>query len=120
MAEELHLHLLELARAEGEVARRDLVAKALARLGDPEGDLHPAAVHDVLEVDEHALCRFGTQERRPFFSRERPDGRLEHQVEFPRLGQAALVVLPRMLAGLERTLTRLEMIGPEPRLALPA
>ena len=34
--EELHLHLLELARAEDEVARRDLVAKRLADLGDAE------------------------------------------------------------------------------------
>ena len=38
MAEELDLHLLELARAEGEVPRRDLVAKALADLGDAERD----------------------------------------------------------------------------------
>src|SRR4030088_2415288 len=34
--EELHLHLLELARPEDEVARRDLVAEALADLSDPE------------------------------------------------------------------------------------
>ena len=36
MAEELDLHLLELARAEREIPRRDLVAKALADLGDAE------------------------------------------------------------------------------------
>jgi hypothetical protein len=34
--EELHLHLLELAGAEDEVARGDLVAEALADLGDAE------------------------------------------------------------------------------------
>ena len=34
--EELHLHLLELERAEDEVARRDLVAERLADLGDAE------------------------------------------------------------------------------------
>ena len=34
--EELHLHLLELAGAEDEVARGDLVAERLADLGDPE------------------------------------------------------------------------------------
>src|SRR5690606_30805334 len=33
--EELHLHLLELARPEDEVARRDLVAERLADLRDP-------------------------------------------------------------------------------------
>jgi hypothetical protein len=39
--EELHLHLLELAGAEDEVARRDLVAERLADLPDPERDLLP-------------------------------------------------------------------------------
>ena len=39
LAEELQLHLLELAGAEGEVAGRDLVAEALADLRDAEGDL---------------------------------------------------------------------------------
>ena len=34
--EELHLHLLELAGAEDEVARRDLVAERLADLADAE------------------------------------------------------------------------------------
>jgi hypothetical protein len=38
--EELHLHLLELADAEQEVAGRDLVAEALADLRDPERRLH--------------------------------------------------------------------------------
>src|SRR5690606_34288566 len=37
--EELHLHLLELAGAEDEVAGGDLVAERLADLGDPEGNL---------------------------------------------------------------------------------
>ena len=68
MAEELDLHLLELARAEGEVARRDLVAEALAHLGDAERHVDAAAVDDVLEVDEDALRRLGTQEGRPFFA----------------------------------------------------
>src|SRR5207247_7010508 len=39
--EELHLHLLELAGAEDEVARCDLVAERLADLPDPEWDLLP-------------------------------------------------------------------------------
>ena len=34
--EELHFHLLELAGAENEVARGDLVSEALADLADPE------------------------------------------------------------------------------------
>src|SRR5205807_7242123 len=38
LAEVLHLHLLELAEPEDEVARRDLVAEGPAVLGDPEGE----------------------------------------------------------------------------------
>ena len=37
LAEELQLHLLELTGAEGEVARGDLVAEALAHLAMPKG-----------------------------------------------------------------------------------
>jgi hypothetical protein len=42
--EELHLHLLELAGAEDEVARRDLVAERLADLRDAERRLLAARV----------------------------------------------------------------------------
>src|ERR1035437_5002729 len=55
--EVLHLHLLELAHAEDEVARADLVAEALADLGDPEGELLPRRFPDVLEVHVTALGR---------------------------------------------------------------
>src|SRR5262245_55159391 len=50
VAEELHFHLLELSRAEGEVARRDLVAEALADLSDSEGDFDADGVDNVFEV----------------------------------------------------------------------
>ena len=89
MTEELHLHLLELARAEGEVAGGDLVAEALAHLGDAERDPHPLRVEHVLEVHEHPLGRLGTQERGIFGPPQGPDGGLEHQVEFARLGHRA-------------------------------
>ena len=61
--EELHLHLLELAHAEEEVPRRDLVAEALADLRDAERRLHAQRRRDVLEVDEDALRRLGPQVR---------------------------------------------------------
>ena len=57
--EELHLHLLELARAEDEVAGRDLVAEGLADLGDPERRLLARELQDVLEVDEDPLRGLG-------------------------------------------------------------
>src|SRR5664279_2549902 len=53
--EVLHLHLLELARAEDEVPRRDLVAKALADLRDPERRPLARELQVVLEVQEDAL-----------------------------------------------------------------
>ncbi len=59
--EELHLHLLELARAEDEVAGGDLVAEALADLGDAEGGLLAPELEVVLEVQEDPLGGLGPQ-----------------------------------------------------------
>src|SRR5204863_2501744 len=53
--EELHLHLLELAHAEEEVAGGDLVAEGLPDLRDAEGRPPPGQLQHVLEVDEDAL-----------------------------------------------------------------
>ena len=89
MAEELDLHLLELPRAEGEVPRRDFVPKALAHLGDAEGNPNPRAVADVLEVDKLSLGRLGAEEDGVLLAAQRAGGRLEHQVELPRRGQRA-------------------------------
>ena len=47
LAEELALHLLKLARAEREVARRDLVAERLADLADAERELPARRALDV-------------------------------------------------------------------------
>ena len=80
--EELDLHLLELAGAEDEVARRDLVAERLADLGDPERRLLARELQDVLEVDEDALRGLGAQVDRPSpSSRDRAHVGLEHEVE---------------------------------------
>ena len=99
-AEELHLHLLELAGAEDEVARRDLVAEGLADLRDPERRLLAREGEDVLEVDEDALGRLRAQVGLRAGLRDRADLRLEHQVELARLGQLAV----RPLAGSLRRL----------------
>ena len=61
--EELDLHLLELAHAKDEVLRRDLVAIRLADLRDAERQLAVRRVEHVLEVDEDALRRLGSQVR---------------------------------------------------------
>src|SRR5438552_3167769 len=57
LAEKLDLHLLEFARAEGKVARRNLIAKALADLSDAKRNLDPARIDDVLVIAEDALRR---------------------------------------------------------------
>ena len=79
--EELHLHLLELARAEDEVPRRDLVAEGLADLRDPERRLLARELQDVLEVDEDALRGLGAQVGGGAGLLDGSDGGLEHQVE---------------------------------------
>src|SRR5262249_1273150 len=104
MAEELHLHLLELARAKGEVARGDLVAEALSRLRGTGGDPDAHRLEQVLEVDEHPLGRLWAEKGRIFCAPQSAEGRLEHQIEFARFGELAFVVLARMLARLERAL----------------
>ena len=101
MAEELDLHLLELARAEGEVSWCDLVAKALADLADAKRDPHTAAIDDVLEVDKDALRRLWTQEGDALLTPQGAEGGLEHQVELAGLGQRVerLGVRPKDLLG---------------------
>src|SRR5450755_2778679 len=59
--EELHLHLLELARAEDEVSRRDLVAETLTLLRDAERRLLARRLLHIQVVDENALRRLGSQ-----------------------------------------------------------
>src|SRR5262245_49623700 len=100
MTKELDLHLLELARTEGEVPRRDLIAETLAHLRDAEWDAHPRTVDYVLEVDEDPLGRLRPQEGRVFLAAQRSDNRLEHQIELAwrRQGAEFLGVRPEDLA----------------------
>ena len=85
--EVLHLHLLELAGAEDEVLRRDLVAEGLADLGDAEGRLLARRAEHVGEVGEHALGRLGAQVGDVALVLHRAGVGLEHQVEGAGLGQ---------------------------------
>src|SRR5699024_3332529 len=83
---ELHLHLLELAGAEDEVAGGDLVAERLADLADAEGRLAPRRRHDVGEVDEDALRRLRAQVVQAGLVLDGAEVGLEHHVEVARLG----------------------------------
>jgi hypothetical protein len=90
--EELHLHLLELARAEGEVARVDLVAERLADLRDAERHLDARRIGHVDEVGEDALRRLRPQVGLGRGVRHRPEMRLEHEVELARRRQLAFAL----------------------------
>ena len=90
--EVLHLHLLELAHPEDEVARRDLVAERLADLGDPERQLLARRLLDVLEVDVRALRGLRAQVDDRGVLLDRAHERLEHQVEPARRRERAAVV----------------------------
>ena len=118
--EELHLHLLELARAEDEVARRDLVAKRLADLRDAERRLLARELQDVLEVDEDALRGLGAQvdgRARVLHGAHR---RLEHEVEVARLGEVAVRSLAGVLGRLLGAGELADVVGAEALAALAA
>ena len=90
--EELHLHLLELPGAEGEVAGGDLVPERLADLADAEGQLLACRVEHVFEIDEDALG--GLRPQKDLVGRvfHRAHEGLEHQVEAPRFRQLAAAI----------------------------
>src|SRR4030095_10147785 len=67
----------------------NLVAKALPHLRDSEWHAHARAIADVLEVDEDSLSRFWPQECSVFLRPQRPNDRLEHQVEVAGFGKRA-------------------------------
>ena len=89
MAKELDLHLLKLARTKRKIPWRDFVAKALSDLGDTQRQPVAGTVEHIFEVYENTLSRFRAKERGAFFSGQRPNVSLEHQVEFARFGQRA-------------------------------
>ena len=90
LAEELELHLLELAHAEDEVARRDLVAEGLADLADAERELFARGALDVIEVDEDALRGLGTEVDGVLCVLGHALERLEHEVELTDIGEVVL------------------------------
>ena len=109
--EELHLHLLELAGAEDEVARRDLVAEALADLRDAERRLAPRRVQHVEEVDEDALRGLRPQVVHVVLRLDRAEERLQHHVEVTRLGPLAAGAAVRARDVGQPVLRRLAVLG---------
>ena len=106
--EVLEFHLLELAQAKDGVAWRDLVAERLADLRDAEGRAHPRRVEDIGKVHEDPLGCLGSQVDLRARVLHRPGEGLEHQVELPRFGEFAAVLLvarPTHLVGAEALVT---------------
>ena len=118
--EVLHLHLLELERAEDEVARRDLVPERLPDLRDAERRFPARNLGHVLEVDEDALGGLGAEVRILSGLLDRADPGLEHEIELPRLGEIALVGLSRVLARPSTALGLFELVGAVAAFAEPA
>ncbi len=89
LAEELQLRLLEFAGAEDEGLGGDLVAEALADLGDAERGLTRASCPDVAEVGEDALRGLRPQVVQALLGLHGAQVGLEQPVEHPRLGVGA-------------------------------
>src|SRR5437764_12852302 len=82
--EVLKLHLFELARAQDEVAGRDLVSARLADLRDADGELAPHRLLHVQEVDEDALRGFGpkvSEREEVFLVSNCAEPRPQHRIE---------------------------------------
>src|SRR5262245_21201246 len=93
LAEILDLHLLEFARAEGEVAGRDLIAEYFADLRDAERELAAHHLLHVGEIGEDSLRSFGAQVSDILFAFDRTDRRFEHRIEitwFSQIGRTAV------------------------------
>src|SRR6185312_624873 len=119
--EELHLHLLELARPEDEVPRRDLVAERLSDLGDAERNLLSRGLLDVDEVDVDALRGLGPQIHDGCRVLDRAHERLEHQIELARGTERAFHAAGRALGlGCARRAFDLRIVGTKAFLAIAA
>ena len=108
----MHLHLLEFAHAEDELAGDDLVPEGLADLRDAKRQLHAAGLLDVEEVDENALRRFGAEVDDAGVATDRTELRLEHQVELAHIrpvGRSGLRILDAEVE--DELLHRVEVVG---------
>ena len=90
LAEELKLHLLELAGAERKVSGSDLISEGLADLADAERNLLSGCTLDILEVHEDALRCLRTEIDNVLRVLCDALEGLEHQVELTDLREVVL------------------------------
>lgn len=122
LAEELHLHLLELTHTEHKLAGHNLVAEGLAYLCDAEGQLHAARLLHIEIVHKDALGGLRTQVYLVGGIGERAHLGGEHQVELAHVspvfgsgdGIHNALIEDNLLQGLEiRALHGLRVAGVE-------
>src|SRR5712664_2712201 len=117
--EELHLHLLEFARPENKVAGRDLVAERLPDLRDAKGNLLPRGLQHVEIVDVDPLGGLGPQVDHRGLLLDRPDERLEHEIELTWRGEGPFAAAYGALGvRLARRAFDRGIVGPKSVLAL--
>ena len=90
LAEEFHLHLIELADTESEVPWGDFVTEALTSLANTEWELLSLGALDVLEVNEDALSGLWTEVDDAAAIIGNADVGLEHHVELTDWGEISL------------------------------
>src|SRR5260370_39507133 len=81
MHEELQIPLLELALAEQEVPRRNLVAESLPDLADTERNLQTRGLQHIIIVQVDVLARLTAQVGLHPLTLNNPKVRLHHQIE---------------------------------------
>ena len=82
-----NLHLLKLAAAKDEVARRNFVTEGLALLSDAKRQIRIKTIDDVFEISEDALSGFGAEITDTVLTLSRTDVCFEHHIKRPRLTQ---------------------------------
>src|SRR5438046_2017431 len=89
MAEKLEFRLIKLARAVGEISRRDLVAEARPGVPDAERNLDSRCIDHILELDKHALSCLRAQVDLTCIVADGPAIRFVHQVELSSLREVS-------------------------------
>src|SRR5260370_24462626 len=75
------LHLLELARPEGKIARIDFVTKGFANLRDAKRQFLARDFENIFKLNEDGLRRLGPKISERRFILSRADEGFEHQIE---------------------------------------
>src|SRR6266480_35897 len=99
-AKVFQLHLLELARTEGKIARVDFVAKRFADLRDAEWQFLSRNFQNIFELNEDGLRCLRTEVSDGAFICRSAHMRFEHQIKLARFGQVSATAIWALLYSL--------------------